>query len=872
MHESPQRGIRPLRDLPLIGWVAATGVVALIPSPFLAPRWLMIHLLLLGAVTHALLVWSRFVADAHNDRPPPARELRAQSARLGLFNLAVLAVAVGVAAGLWPVIAAGAAGVVFAVLWHGISLGLQVRRTREATSGAAMSRAATRYHVVACCLLPIGVALGVRLAGDLPGQLHPQAMTAHVTANVLGWLALAVLGSAVALWPTMLRIRRTRAVARAARWALPVLVAAVLTATAGAVAGALLVVTVGLVGYLAALLLVTGALWLSAHGRPPASYPAWSVLAGLVWLVVVVVSLVVETISGTSWAGVHSRLEWAAVPLVLGFGAQVLTGSLSSWLPGMLGREPDQVRAASVVLDRLLALRIVLVNGGLMLAILPVPGAVRPLGEAIMLVGLASFVPLLLLAIYRVRTIREDRHPRSPHIVGQVMAGLATLALAFAAGVGWQPLPGMGVGGVLVAASATDVQPSGETTYATVTMADMAYTPATIEVPAGDRLVIELRNDDEQIVHDLVLETGKRSGLLSPGESTRMDLGVIGSDVHGWCSVPGHRQMGMELDIEVTGGSHVSASGHHRDLGTSRSSGATGHGAGSAADDLNFLAAPPPDFKPYDAELPPLSQDKVRRYTFNISEVEQQVAPGVTQQRWTFNGTGPGPVLHGQVGDIFEIKLVNDGTHAHGIDFHAGLNAPDGVMRPIPPGESLVYRFTAARAGIWMYHCSAMPMSTHIANGMFGAVVIEPADLPKVDRSYVLVQSELYLGQQGGSANVDKVSSEEADAVVFNGYANQYDHRPLPAQLGERVRVWVLDAGPNRVSSFHVVGTQFDTVYSEGAYLLDGGSGGAQLLPLLPSQGGFVEMTFPEPGHYPIVSHLMVDAERGAHGLFEVTR
>ena len=107
--------------------------------------------------------------------------------------------------------------------------------------------------------------------------------------------------------------------------------------------------------------------------------------------------------------------------------------------------------------------------------------------------------------------------------------------------------------------------------------------------------------------------------------------------------------------------------------------------------------------------------------------------------------------------------------------------------------------------------------------------------------------------------------------MVFNGYANQYDHRPLRARMGERVRIWVLDAGPSRATSFHVVGSQFDTVYAEGAYLLRRSAGGSQALALSPAQGGFVELTFPEAGHYPFVSHVMVDAERGAHGTFVVT-
>ena len=279
-------------------------------------------------------------------------------------------------------------------------------------------------------------------------------------------------------------------------------------------------------------------------------------------------------------------------------------------------------------------------------------------------------------------------------------------------------------------------------------------------------------------------------------------------------------------------------------------------------------------FTAHDAELAPVPSGRLHRRTFTVTELEREVAPGYTQRLWTYSGTAPGPVLHGHVGDVFEITLVNDGTIGHSIDFHAGALAPDRPMRTIAPGESLVYRFTATRAGIWMYHCSSMPMSAHIANGLFGAVVIDPPNLPEVDRSYLLVQSELYLGPQGGEVDMTKVSGERPDAVVFNGFVNQYDHDPLTAKVGERVRIWVLDAGPNRPSSFHVVGGQFDTVFSEGSFLLHPGNaerGGAQVLSLGPAQGGFVELSFPQAGHYPFVSHVMVDAERGAHGLFEVT-
>ena len=167
---------------------------------------------------------------------------------------------------------------------------------------------------------------------------------------------------------------------------------------------------------------------------------------------------------------------------------------------------------------------------------------------------------------------------------------------------------------------------------------------------------------------------------------------------------------------------------------------------------------------------------------------------------------------------------------------------------------------------------------------MAGAVVIEPDGLPSVDRSYVLVQSEVYLQTRAtDAASATEVDAGKASAasqpdyVVFNGVANGYDTAKLTAKVGERVRFWVLDVGPNRATSFHIVGAQFDTVFSEGSYLLKRGqdafgdrNGGSQALGIEVAQGGFVETVFPEAGNYPFVSHVMADAERGAHGSVQV--
>jgi nitrite reductase (NO-forming) len=543
-----------------------------------------------------------------------------------------------------------------------------------------------------------------------------------------------------------------------------------------------------------------------------------------------------------------------------------------------LGGGPSPVRAANAALDRGGALRVVTVNAGLLVSALPVPATVRVAVSVVVLAALASFLPLLVVAIRASRrarvgsgvgtTPRPGPAPGRPQgqVSGLAVTGLAAVALAVAVGVALDPAALAGGRGA-VAASA-GIEATGRTTTVRVEAADMRFEPARIAVPAGDRLVIELSNTDDEDVHDLVLDSGDDSGRLSPGETAVLDVGVVGRDLDGWCSVLGHRQMGMVLRVETTG--TAARSGPGARPAEEPVSGHAGHGGSSAATGLDFMAAPDPSFAAHDAALPALEDRRVHRRTLTVTELERDVAPGVTARLWTFDGTAPGPVLHGEVGDTFVITLVNDGTVGHSIDFHAGSLSPERPMRTIAPGESLVYRFTATRAGIWMYHCSTMPMSGHIASGLFGAVVIEPPGLPDVDRSYVLTQSELYLGEPGGPVDMGKLRSETPDAVVFNGYANQYDHRPLRARAGERVRVWLLDAGPNRGTSFHVVGAQFDTTYAEGAYLLEHGPGGAQSLALAPAQGGFVELVFPEPGRYPFVSHVMLDAERGAHGLFDV--
>ena len=195
-------------------------------------------------------------------------------------------------------------------------------------------------------------------------------------------------------------------------------------------------------------------------------------------------------------------------------------------------------------------------------------------------------------------------------------------------------------------------------------------------------------------------------------------------------------------------------------------------------------------------------------------------------------------------------------------------------MTSINPGEEKLYEWTAEYAGVWMYHCGTNPALHHIASGMYGMVIVEPkAGLPKVDKEFALVQSEWYLGPQGEITSLTKASAAAPapDFVVFNGVANQYKDAPLEVPTGKRVRIFVLDAGPNIDSSFHIVGTIFDTVTKEGVHLVKGndGSWGSQAVDLAPAQGAMVEFTTAEDGLYPVVTHAFNFPGRGALGLIK---
>jgi len=389
---------------------------------------------------------------------------------------------------------------------------------------------------------------------------------------------------------------------------------------------------------------------------------------------------------------------------------------------------------------------------------------------------------------------------------------------------------------------------------------DLGFDPASVEVDQPGRYTVTFVNDgaiphDLTFADDTVLQA--ESGDTATGEV------VVPAEGLGYiCSIPGHADGGMRGAITVTG-SNPDEVPH----------------SGSGHAPANEAIEPDPDAPEYtlrDPAVPDLEPGDVHDIELVVSEHEMTVAPGIVQTVWSFGDSVPGPVLRVKVGDTVRVTLVNPETNKlpHSIDFHASMVAWNDEMRSINPGEELVYEFVAKYAGVYMYHCGTTPALHHIAQGMFGMIIVEPeGGLAPVEHEFALVQNEWYMVEQAGFISLEEASAAAPapDAVVWNGIVNQYADHPIQVPVGEEVRVFVLNAGPSIDSSFHVVGTIFHEVIKEGVHLVEGNDGnwGSQAVDLAPAQGAIVEMRFDEDGMYPIVTHAFNFVGRGALGMFQ---
>ena len=255
-------------------------------------------------------------------------------------------------------------------------------------------------------------------------------------------------------------------------------------------------------------------------------------------------------------------------------------------------------------------------------------------------------------------------------------------------------------------------------------------------------------------------------------------------------------------------------------MSSSASAGSLTSYAGAAPANADELATA---HKPYPATLPAAPPaGTVADVNLKLTDLTVQIAPGVKYSAWAWAGGAPGPVIHVHQGQMVKITLTNNGAIPHSVDFHAARIAPDKAFTDVMPGQSVSYTFRANDPGVFMYHCGTKPVLMHIANGMYGAIVVEPRAgvLPKADRNYVLVASEWYLSSNGldkpAVFDMAKAHARQPDWMTFNGYAGQYVKHPLTAKPGELVRFWVVDAGPSLDTDFHIVGTILDTAYPFG--------------------------------------------------------
>ncbi|MCA9482859.1 MAG: nitrite reductase, copper-containing [Nitrospina sp.] len=257
---------------------------------------------------------------------------------------------------------------------------------------------------------------------------------------------------------------------------------------------------------------------------------------------------------------------------------------------------------------------------------------------------------------------------------------------------------------------------------------------------------------------------------------------------------------------------------------------------------------------------------------FEAKEFTGPIADDVTYDFWSFNGTVPGPIARVRAGDTVEFHLSNhkDNSQPHNIDIHA-VNGPGGgaAVNTAKPGEEKVFTWKALAPGLYVYHCAAGAIVDHISNGMYGLILVEPeGGLPKVDREYYVFESEFFAEVNGGKAefSLQKGLEEHPEYVVFNGRQGALmGDNVLKASVGETVRIFFGNIGPNGISSFHIIGEIFDKVYVEGAI---GGTVNRNVqTTVVPSAGAaIVEFKVDVPGAYTLVDHSIFRVAKGAIG------
>ncbi len=371
----------------------------------------------------------------------------------------------------------------------------------------------------------------------------------------------------------------------------------------------------------------------------------------------------------------------------------------------------------------------------------------------------------------------------------------------------------------------------------------------------GDVVEVTVVNG-EGAEHDIVFPDfhAVSPHVRGKGASTTISFRVGSAGTFNYfCDLPGHRQAGMEGRMKV----ELAPTAAAKPEGVS-------------------VARDPTDLPP------PIGDRAAATLRVDLEAVERvaRLDEHSTYDFWTFDGKVPGPMLRVRVGDTVELHLKNDkgSMMPHSIDLHA-VNGTGGgaALTGTDPGEEKSFVFKALTPGLFVYHCATPMVANHIANGMYGLILVEPqGGLPKVDREFYIMQGEIYTNSGYGASglqefNVDKLLDERPDYFLFNGSAGALTkEHPLNAKVGETVRIFFGVGGPNFTSSFHVIGQIFDRAYEDGA-ITSAPLTGVQTISVPPGSAAMVEFQTKVPGRFTIVDHALSRLERGLAGSLIVT-
>jgi nitrite reductase (NO-forming) len=379
-----------------------------------------------------------------------------------------------------------------------------------------------------------------------------------------------------------------------------------------------------------------------------------------------------------------------------------------------------------------------------------------------------------------------------------------------------------------------------------VTGSEFKFQVANARIPVGQKVTISFTNRGS-IEHNFTSEASGVHLVAQPGQTvTTTALFPTAGDVEFVCTIPGHKEAGMQTKVAAT--------------------------TGEATPPTRAVAAPTITQPVPQGQLaPPIHRDQPElvKVRLEVQQVVGQVTDGVAYTYWTFGGSVPGPMIRVRQGDTVELTLVNPpGVEAtHSINVHAAVGPGGGAVQ-VAPGHQNTFRFQADHPGVWVYHCMTPIVGQHVSNGMFGMVVVEPPQgLPPVDREFYVMQNELYLQAAHGDTGLhelalDRLLLEQPDYVVYNGSVGSLTgEHAMTARVGETVRFFFGVAGPNLDSAFHVVGLAWDRVHPEGAeeQLTD-----VQTTLVPPGGATMTELTLRVPGMYMLEDHHITRLEKGA--------